>query len=190
MGRNKIYEEVAGEVIINRVIARLALINSEIMVVTASGQELPAFAPYLKINRVLDIYPGKGSLGGVYTGVALSTSFHSLVVACDMPFLNSALLRYIISLSENYDVVVPRVAGKLEPLHAVYSRNCLAPMERLLKRDELRIAEFFNTVKVRYVEDSEIDAIDSQHLSFFNINSEEDLIRANELTAEIALDAS
>jgi len=134
---------------------------------------------------VTDIYPGKGPLGGIYTGLATSDSVHNLVVACDMPFLNQALLRYMIQLSANFDLVVPRWDGMVEPLHAVYSKSCQAPIESLLKQGVLNIAKLFTLVKVRYVEADEIDRFDPKHLSFFNINTEADLKMARELAKEI-----
>jgi molybdopterin-guanine dinucleotide biosynthesis protein A len=133
------------------------------------------------VKRVVDIYPGKGALGGIYSGLRESLSFHSLVVGCDMPFLNIALLRHLIELSPGFDVVIPRVGGYIEPLHAVYSKDCLAPIEALLHKGRLRIADFFPAVKVRYIEDAEVERLDPEHLSFFNINSEADLERARAL---------
>jgi molybdopterin-guanine dinucleotide biosynthesis protein A len=69
----------------------------------------------------------------------------------------------------------------VEPLHAVYSRACLAPIESLLKQGDLRLRQLFALVEVRYVEAEEIDRFDPQHLSFFNINSEADMERAKKL---------
>jgi len=132
-----------------------------------------------------DTYPGKGPLGGIYTGLATSDSLYNLVVACDMPFLNQALLRYMIQLSANFDLVVPRCHEMLEPLHAVYSKGCQVPIESLLKQGTLNIAKLFTLVKVRYVEAGEIDRFDPKHLSFFNINTEADLNMARELAKEI-----
>ncbi len=98
-----------------------------------------------------------------------------------MPLLNVALLRHLTELSTGFDVVIPRVGDELEPLHAVYSKNCLAPIEATLGEGKFRITDFFPAVKVRYVESVEIDRFDPRHLSFFNINSEADLERAQAL---------
>ena len=101
-----------------------------------------------------------------------------------MPFLNQALLRYKVQLSVNFDLVVPRVGNLTEPLHAVYTKDCLAPIERMVKRGELEIYSLFNLVKVRYVEAEEIERYDPGHLSFFNINTAADLKKARELDRE------
>jgi len=101
-----------------------------------------------------------------------------------MPFLNRALLCYMVQLSANFDLVVPRVGNLAEPLHAVYTKDCLAPIEDMIKQGELKIHLLFNLVKVRYVEAEEIERYDPGHLSFFNVNTEADLKKARELDKE------
>lgn len=181
LGRDKIVEIIGSQSLLQRVMSRLSSFNCDIILVTAKGQSLPQFTDYPKLEVVADIYPGKGSLGGIYTGLTVSESFHNLVVAGDMPFLNRALLTYMMQLSVDFDVVIPRVGNEVEPLHAVYSKGCLTPIEYLFKQDNLKIIDFFPSVRVRYVEAEEIDKFDPKHLSFFNINTEKDLEMAREL---------
>jgi len=177
LGREKALEEIGGRSLIERVIERLSLLGNEIIVVTSSSDQLPD----LGVKRVIDSYPGKGNLVGIYSGLKEASSSHALVVGCDMPFLNVALLRHLIALSPSFDVVIPRVYEGVEPLHAVYSKNCLAPIEATLGEGKRRIVDFFPAVSVRYVENAEIERFDPRHLSFFNINSEADLERARAL---------
>jgi molybdopterin-guanine dinucleotide biosynthesis protein A len=179
LGRNKALEEIGGQTLIQRVINRLELLGTEVTVVVAQGDQL--FLPDSRTKVVVDVYPAKGALGGIYSGLKAAPSFHSLVVACDMPFLNINLLRYLMELCPAFDVVIPRLEGKLEPLNAVYSKNCLGPMESMLHAGRLRIADFLPAVRVRYVDDAEVEKFDPQRLSFFNINSEADLERAKSL---------
>ena len=181
LGRDKTQETVGNKSLLERVITSISFLNSDIIIVIAEKQSFPHLISYPKLKIVTDIYPGKGSLGGIYTGLAASNSFYNLVVACDMPFLNRALLEYMVQLSVDFDIVVPRLGDSVEPLHAIYSQNCLAPAEYLLKQDNLQIIELFPFVKVRYVEVEEIDRFDPEHLSFFNINIEADLDMAREL---------
>jgi molybdopterin-guanine dinucleotide biosynthesis protein A len=169
---------------LQQTISRLSFFNGNIIIVTAEKRPFPHFNGYLKLTVVTDIYPGKGPLGGIYTGLVTSGSDYNLVVACDMPFLNQSLLQYMIQLSANCDLVVPRWDGMVEPLHAVYAKTCQAPIESLLKKDSLNIAKLFTLVKTRYVEAAEIDKFDPEHLSFFNINTETDLKMARELNEE------
>ena len=185
LGRNKALETINDRYLLQQVVSRLSFLNSNVIIVTATEQPFLQSIGYPKIRIVTDTYPDKGPLGGIYTGLATSDSVYNLVVACDMPFLNQALLRYMIQLSANFDLVVPRWDGMVEPLHAVYSKGCLAPVESLLKQGTLNIAKLFTLVKVRYVEAEEIDRFDPKHLSFFNINTEADLKMARELAKEI-----
>ena len=185
LGRNKALEVIGNRSLLQRVVSSISLFNSNIIIVTATKQSFTQFIGYPKLKLVSDVYPGKGPLGGIYTGLTASDSFSNLVVACDMPFLNQALLRYMIQLSANFDLVVPRVGNMVEPLHAIYSKDCLDLIEGLLKQGELNVNQLLNLVKVRYVEAEEIDWFDSKHLSFFNINTEGDLKMARELAKEI-----
>jgi len=183
LGRSKCLETINGKSLIERVIERLKAVSSRILIVTSQEQlDLPATC---EAEVVVDFYPGKGPLGGIYTGLLASDSSHTLAVACDMPFLNIELLRYIIELSPGFDAVIPRLEeGKIEPLHAIYSKNCLDNMKTQLEHNQLEISRFLNTVRVRYIEQAECRRLDPQLLTFFNINSQSDLDRAIALAAE------
>jgi len=183
LGRSKCLETINGKSLIERVIERLKAVSSRILIVASQEQlDLPATC---EAEVVVDFYPGKGPLGGIYTGLLASDSSHTLAVACDMPFLNIELLRYIIELSPGFDAVIPRLEeGKIEPLHAIYSKNCLDNMKTQLEHNQLEISRFLNTVRVRYIEQAECRRLDPQLLTFFNINSQSDLDRAIALAAE------
>ena len=105
----------------------------------------------------------------------------ALIVAGDMPFLNAPLLRYMVGLAGDFDVVIPRTPMGVEPLHAIYSKACLGPINDLLSTGVLRIIRFFQEVRVRYVEPEEIITFDPHCRSFLNINTPEDLERAREV---------
>jgi len=181
LGRDKVQETVGNSNLLQRALSQLTPFNGDIIIVTAGAKSIPQVNGYQGFRIVTDIYPGKGALGGIYTGLAESNSAYNLVVACDMPFLNQALLRYMMELSAGFDLVVPRLGELVEPLHAVYARGCLAPIEGLIKRGNLEVRALFDLVKVRYVEASEIDRFDPQHLSFFNVNTEADLEKARQM---------
>jgi molybdopterin-guanine dinucleotide biosynthesis protein A len=185
LGRDKALEKVDSQSLIQRVIFQLSSFSSEIIVVTARGKFFPLFAGSPRFRVVADAYPAKGALVGLVTGLAASRAEYNLVVACDMPFLNPALLRYMLGLAAGFDLVVPRLEGMVEPLHAVYAKSCLAPLERLLEQGKLRIDALFELVRVRYLEADEIDRFDPKHLSFFNVNTEADLAKAQQLAREI-----
>ena len=183
LGQSKALQVIDGKSLIQWVIDRLATLSTEIIIVTAHGEAIPCSSA-VRIKTVADIYPRKGPLVGIYSGLIASSSSRAIVVGCDTPFLSVGLLEYMTQLSSTLDVVVPRIKKKVEPLCAVYSKNCLAPIQELLERNELQISKLFSTVKVKYVEEDETNRFDPEHLSFFNINNQDDLERARKLAAE------
>ena len=178
LGRDKAIEPFGGEPLISRVIGRLEPLTDETVVVVnsdARGRELP-LPQNAKI--AVDIYPDSGSLGGIFSGLAAATNDWGFVVACDMPFLNERLIAHLLTLRPDCDAVVPMLDGYPEPTHAAYSKACLPYIERRLEANQLKIAGFFDDVRVRYVQDAEVNRFDADRLSFFNINRPEDLERA------------
>jgi molybdopterin-guanine dinucleotide biosynthesis protein A len=165
------------------VIDRLATLSTEIIIATAHGEAIPCSSA-VKTKTVADTYPESGPLVGIYSGLIASSSSRAIVVGCDTPFLSVGLLEYMTQICSTFDVVVPRIKNKLEPLCAVYSKHCSSPIQSLLEQDELRIRKLFSMVKVKYVKEDEINRFDPEHLSFFNINSQADLDRARKLAAE------
>ena len=180
-GRNKALEMVDDKNLIQRVIERVMPISCQIIVAGSVWQ--PGFPSASSIQYKLDLYPDKGPLGGIYTGLLASESFHNLVVACDMPFLNVNLLRYMLRICPGFAAVVP-FTDRIQPLHAAYTQDCLDNMQAALKNHRLGIARFLDTVTVKYIMKEECQRLDPNLLSFFNINTEADLARANILAAE------
>ena len=186
LGHNKALAEIDGENLLQRIISRLGFLNSDIILVVDGRQQPLEIADYPKLKIVTDIYPGKGPLVGIYSGLLKSSSVYNLVVACDMPFLNKHLIGYMLDVSAGFDITIPRLGNMVEPLHAVYSKNCLKAIEKLLDEDNLKIDSLLKMVKVRYVEVGEIDRFDPEHLSFFNVNTKADLDIARELAERAA----
>jgi len=185
-GWNKVLETIDGKSLIKWVIDRLTPLSREIIIVTPQGDCFASLIANIHLSSkiIADIYPGKGPLGGIYTGLVESSCSHAIIVGCDMPFLSVALLNYMTQISPAFDIVVPRIGEWVEPLCAVYSKNCLAPIHGLLEHNELRISELFNMAKVKYVEEDEVNRFDPEHLSFFNINTQADLDEARKLAVE------
>lgn len=182
--RDKASEIINHGRLLERVVSSLSFLDSIIVVTGDLRQVLPGLKSTPPLKVVADVYPGKGPLGGIYSGLEASGTPRNLVVACDMPFLNQGLLSYLIEVSDKFDVVVLRLGEALEPLHAVYSKSCLDPIERLLAKGTLNIRQLFDMVSVRYVTAEEIDRFDPEHLSFFNINTLHDLELARKISCQ------
>ncbi len=179
LGKNKLLEVVGGRPLLQRVVDRLDQISESILVVTGDGQGAPALeARQARLHFASDIYPGRGALGGIFTGLSLSEGTHSLVVAADMPFLNPDLLRFLMEAAAGCDVVMPRIGGLIHPLHAVYSGACLPAFRQELEAGRGQIRGILPRVRVKYVEEAQIDRLDPEHRSFFNVNTPEELEQA------------
>jgi len=179
MGKNKAFLELNGERIIDRTKKLFLELFDEVLLVTNS------ILDYLDLNLrvVADLHPGKGALGGIYTGLFHATHSHAFVAACDMPFLSKALIRHLVDLSPDYDIIIPKTQDGLQPLHAIYSRKCLPFMEDLIRKDDLKIINFFHRVKKREVPTEEILPLDAKLTSFLNVNTPEDLARIKDYLA-------
>jgi len=176
MGRNKAFLEIDGRRIIDRTKDLFLEVFDEVLLVTNSPLDYLA----LDLRLVSDLIPDKGSLGGIYTGLFHASHSHAFVAACDMPFLNRRLIGHLAQLAPKFDIVIPKTNDGLQPLHAVYSQSCLPFMEDLLRRDNLKIIDFFPRVNVREVRADEILPYDPELKTFLNVNTPEDLQKIRE----------
>ena len=187
LGRDKAVETIAGQALISRVLDILSNVAAELVVVVNSREREKELPLHDSVVTAVDIYPDTGSLGGIFTGLSASSNQWGVVVACDMPFLNLSLLEYLLSLRSGHDLVVPVVDHRPEPTHAAYSKVCVPAIETRLRANDLKIAKFFDDVRAKYVSQRRVEEIDPGGLSFFNINTEEDLTRARMLAGEGAV---
>jgi molybdopterin-guanine dinucleotide biosynthesis protein A len=171
LGTEKALIDAGGETLVERVLRHVSLVVERIVLV-ANDPERYAF---LDVPMVSDVYPGVGTLGGLHAGLAAIETAYGLVVGCDMPFLNPALLRFMISLRAGCDVVMPRIGRYREPLHAVYARTLAEPMASAIEVGERRVMYALRGARVCYVEQKDIVRYDPQLRSFFNVNEPRDV---------------
>ena len=190
LGRNKALETIDHQTLIQRTVSSLLFLGAEIIVVTGLHNRELGVEDLGRVRVVLDAWPGRGPLVGIYTGLLNSRSDKNLAVACDMPFLNPRLIRHMAEISVGYDAVVPRLGTEIEPLHAIYGGKCLIEVKHMLDEGVYSVRELLKRIKVRYVEADELDRFDPQRLSFFNINTEDDLKRARDIIHKDQLAAS
>ena len=187
LGRDKALEMVGGRTLLQRVVDALAQVSDDIVVVTAPDQPRQRIPSHPLVRVVHDMHAGRGPAAGLYAGLLASRTQHAWALSCDLPFLNSEVLRFLMGLAHGYDAVVPRVGGSwrnsrereliAQPLHAVYGQNCIPVLERLLK-GRASLHGLLERVNTRYVEEDELVDLDPSLHSFLNVNSEEDLALA------------
>ena len=175
MGRDKAFLDVAGKPLIERM---LELFRSSFAQVLLVGDREERFAGY-DLPVLPDIYPGS-SLGGLYTGLYHAATEYVFVASCDMPFPNGELLRYLCSLRNGYDAVVPTNSGDFEPLFALYAKSCLGPIKALLDSGNYCAFAYYPQVRVRYVPYEEIAHLDPDGTAFLNINTPEQFAKLKE----------
>lgn len=170
MGSNKALLPYRGGRFIESIHRQLTGIFPEVIVVTNHPEQYE----FIPCRKVADRYPGMGALAGLHAGLYHATTPHIFAVACDMPYLNSTLIRKLASLRNGTDVVIPEGQAGLEPLHALYSSSCLPYMEQAMADDRRRIISFFPQVRLRKVSRDWVAAIDPCFDSFKNINTPDD----------------
>ena len=173
-GQNKALVEVNGIRLIERVIGVLEPLFEHLIIITNTPRDYA----FLKLPMVEDLIKGLGPLGGIFTGLQTISDEAGLFVACDMPFVNAELIHHMADVMEDFDAVVPKVDWKIETLHAIYTKSCIPAIKELIDHRDYQIFNFFQKVRVRYLNENEIRGFDPELKSFFNINRPEELLNA------------
>lgn len=176
MGRDKAFIEFDGVPIIQRIYDIFQKLFNEIIIVANQKELYSSF----QATIVSDIILNYGALGGLYTGLFYSSSSYSFCVACDMPFLKESLIHFLIQRADESDVIVPRTFDGLQPLHAIYSKNCLRSIQKLIDMGKYKIIDFYPMVNTKIIEESEFIHLDVTRESFINVNTPEELLFLNE----------
>ncbi len=171
MGRNKALLPLGGRPLIAHVVAVARSLSDDVWVVTKT----PSTYAFLGVPITTDHFPDVGPLAGLHAALAAARHPWLVVLACDMPFVNPEVLRFLLDQREGVDVVMPRVGGREEPLHAVYRRDaCLPAVEAAIQAGKRRLIAFLDAVTVRYVDEAALRTVDPDLLSFWNANTPEE----------------
>jgi len=183
MGEDKRYLVVGEQTLLERGLGVLRSMFHEVLVVIAQDS-----APLdIDARVVRDLVPDCGSLGGIYTALTQATTPYIFAVACDMPFLNQAVITQFTNRRDTADIVMARLATRLHPMHALYGKGCLPAMEQMIVARQLKIQALVShaSLRVRYVTEADLLSIDPSWRSFHNVNTPEDLEAACSLLARI-----
>ena len=173
MGEDKRFLRVGDRSLFERSLGVLRSLFRGVLVVIA--QDSPTLEAEVPVIR--DLVPNCGNLGGLYTGLRQASTEHVFVVACDMPFLNPEVVRYLAQFKDDADLVMVQRETGLEPMHALYGRRCLPVLEEMVRTRHLKIQEIVehSSLNVRLIKGTELSRIDPEGRSFLNVNTPLDL---------------
>ncbi|MFN2194721.1 MAG: molybdenum cofactor guanylyltransferase [Anaerolineales bacterium] len=183
MGTDKGLVELRGKPLAGWIIDQTADIASETLIVSNQPEHYQRFG----LPVYPDIIPGIGALGGLYTATHYARFEYIFVLACDMPFIHKAVLQYMLNRINSHDVLIPFLDDrtKLEPFRALYRKNCERPILNAIQAGKRRAISFFAEVNVQEMAFREISELDPEGISFFNINTPEDVERAEIIAASL-----
>ncbi len=181
MGTDKALLEFDGVALLSRALQAVSAVSDDVYVVG----DRPAYHEF-GVPVVGDAFPGSGTLGGIATALLHARHDHVLVVACDMPLLDPAVLKAMANEPRDYDILVPALAGgrsqqggrqTYETLHAIYTKSCLPAIEARLQHEEYKVIGFFEDVSVRVIDEAWLRSLDPELRSFLNANDPAELER-------------
>ena len=176
MPGDKAFMEVAGRRVISIQLEELSGLFDELVIV-GNAERMASLSEYEAegVRVIEETVRGKGPLGGIAGGLALSRSDENFVLACDMPFVRRAAVEFVLDGLTGHMVCVPETPGGLEPLHAAYRKGCLAVIEARLGAGELKVTGFYDDVSVNRIPWEEMERFDPTGRMLINVNSPDDI---------------
>jgi molybdopterin-guanine dinucleotide biosynthesis protein A len=173
-GRDKSALIVDSEPILDHQISVLSEITDRILIIASEGERYRSRG----VRVVNDLIAGAGALGGIYTALCAASTDHTLVVACDMPFLSAPFLSYVVAALRHADAAVPRTSAGYEPLCAAYASSCIAGFRQRVHAGALKVTDALADLRIREIAPDEIKVFDPDGSLFFNVNTADDYRRA------------
>jgi molybdenum cofactor guanylyltransferase len=179
-GQDKSALVVDGQTILERQIAQLSRVTTDILVVGGSGAR--DRHGLTELRHIADLVPGCGPLGGLHAALTEAQGDAVFVVACDMPYVDAKFVAYLLDLTGDADAVVPRYdvrglslkPGDIDgchPLCAAYTRACLDPIARRLADRRLKMTDLLTDVRTRFVTAEEIERFGDGRRLLANVNT-------------------
>ena len=177
MGEDKGLVELCGKPMIQNIIDRLSPYADEMIITT----NRPGIYKQFGIQMFEDIYKDYGALAGLHTALSSAKNEMVFVIACDLPFVNTSLFKFMKNMFEAkpVDLVIPRTEKGYEPFYAFYKRNtCLPLVTDAIESGKRRLISWFENAMVHPIYEDQLREFDPNLNSFVNINTPEDLENA------------
>ena len=172
MGFNKAFIKIDGIPIIERASRTMAAVFSS-PVIIANDTTLYS---HLGLPVYPDVIKDAGSLGGIYTALFHSKEEYAFVTACDMPWLDAGCIRRVLENVEGEDCVIPFISGRLHPMHAAWSKNCMKEIENMIDEGNLRINDLLGRLRIKKLGEESFKGLPIVR-SVENVNTKDDLER-------------
>ena len=179
-GQNKAFISVGGKRILDRLYPIFSDLFAEIILVTNDPIQFVKW----DLTIVTDIFPVRSSLTGIHAGLFFSQNPFAFFSACDTPFLRKDIIEVLLeNIDRNTDIVMPDTSAGMEPLCAIYSKRCLRAAGDHINQNKFKIQRALGNHRLKKIPETVLRSIDPNLTSFFNINTPEDLARAEEMAA-------
>jgi molybdopterin-guanine dinucleotide biosynthesis protein A len=180
-GQNKAFLRIGGKRIVEHLLAVYSRLFDQIVLVTNDP------AAYIDLDALIvtDHYSKRSSLNGLHAGLFAAAHEYAFFAACDTPFAKASMIQHVLeNIEHQADIIIPFTSAGYEPMFAVYKKSCLPVMVWQLENDLLKIQGLFRKVRMKTIAEADLRAVDPKLLSFFNVNTPDDLIRAEALHNE------
>ena len=170
MGQDKAFLRLGDRTLLTHALELVGAVAGSVWIL-GSAEKFAALG-----SVVEDLYPDRGPLAGIHAALTQTRTDLNLIIAVDLPFLRSSFLNYLLSQSRETMAVVtvPRAAGGLQPLCAVYRRSFAEVAERSLRGGKNKIDRLFTEVKTRIIEQDELTRNRFSEKIFRNVNTAQD----------------
>jgi molybdopterin-guanine dinucleotide biosynthesis protein A len=186
IGTNKSFLVIDGKPLIQRLSELLDSIFQEV-VISSNETELYEF---LGKKIIKDIFPGRGPLSGIHSALSSTASERNFIISCDMPFISSELIKYIMEFKSDASIVIPIAEERIQPLCGIYSKIILSEVELLLIESQDKdkglkgsIYELLSRVQSEIID---VTKMKFYHPNlFFNINTPDDYLYAKKILEQM-----
>lgn len=172
MGRNKAFIEWDEVPLIERSLSLFRSVFSEVII----SSNHPELYENYGVKVIKDNYLDQGPLGGLEACLRKASYDYSFFAACDMPFLNSEVIRFMAKKLDGEAILVPEVDGGFHPLHAFYHKDCLSIIKEKLELKRLKLVDLFQVCNVRYLREEDFKEFPEIRLSFSNMNTPQECL--------------
>lgn len=170
MGYNKALLPLEGVPVMERLVRELEEVADRVIIAGGRPEDYDMFDR----EHVSDIFPNAGPLAGLHAGLAAASTPWCLVVACDLPFANRAVLNWLAEAARaaeaagwsqdnggekgepeeglGLEAIIPVVQGRVQPLLAAYRRSVLAGLEEELRNGNLKMTRWIEGLRVKYAD--------------------------------------